>query len=364
MLTRIGLVFLCFVLIGCSAVRQPVSAPAAAGAPADNYDAQPQAATPLAPTPAAQNSAQQNQATMATSVAATVAAALPNNTGGEATAPPSSPTLASAATVPAARPTTAVVPITGNITLLPLEQLLDYALADSSGLLIGEVKDLVIDMSQAATQPAPAQGAAPYLVVTSHVNDDWVYLIPWQFVQIRQDQGLVLLNTPAAQLQSAPGFHEDAWPGSLPAEWRQALLSYWQNPAQAAALPALPQVGLAAPRGYLRAKELLGFDVVDTRFFELGEIKDIAVDWSTSQPGPSVDSARFAFVIMERDDALGPGAEYIPIPWNRLQLNPQQEIAVLNLSPQVLRSAPAFNELTWPNLYAEPWATNLKTFWK
>jgi sporulation protein YlmC with PRC-barrel domain len=355
MLKKIGLVCLCLALAGCSAARspgQPLSTPAAADTPAASY-AQPQAPAPQPSATPAANNPPLNSDLVATSVAATIAASKPTlSSGGAAAAPPgaSAPTLDSAAGG-------GVVPLTGAVSLLPLDQLLDYSLADSAGLVVGEVKDLVIDLT-----PGAEQGSVSYLVVSSHTHDDWLYLIPWQVIQIRADQGLVQLPATANQLQTAPGFPKDAWPVSLPAAWRTALLEFWQNPWQAA--PALSAPGAVAPRNFLRAKDLFDINVVDPRYFELGEIRDVAIDWPASQPGSGADAAHFTYIILDRDDAIGTGPENIPIPWKRLQLNLQQELAVLNITPQKLASAPAFADVTWPNLYTEPWSADLSAFWK
>lgn len=359
MILRIGLAILCIALVGCGAFGQPAGgAPAAAGTPASKY-AMPQATGQQAPPTAADNNTQPDPGRVATSVAATIAAANPTLASAAATLPAAIPTLAGGAV--------GEIPLTGPVALLPLEQLLDFGVADASGMLIGKVEDMIIDLSQAGitNTAGSTAGSIPYLLVSNSANDDWLIPIPWQSVQIHTGMRAILLPA-SANLMTAPRFHEDAWPGGLPAEWRSALLNYWQNPGQnnAAALPALPALGISAPADYLSASDLMDYDVVDQRFFELGEIKEIAIDWAKSQPGPNSAAAQFAYVIIDRDDALGPGNEYIPIPWNRLQLNRQQEIAVLNMSPQALRSAPSFNKISWPDLYGDPWSADLARFWK
>ena len=368
MKTRIALVIFCLALTACTAGGQPGQAPAAAGtAPAGDAYGQPAAPTN---TQFAQQ-AQQPAATVPPAAAAptatqpVAAATQPAATQPAATQPPAAqPTATLLPPPPAATPTTppaaavnpTAVPVTGQAVLIPADELLDYQVADASGTPLGDVDDLIIDLGSTAN----GVGQAPMLVISSDLNDDLHIPVPWRYAQIRHDWKAVILPVNANQLMNAPAFNEDFWPADLLTGWQADLDRYWQNPA-AAGPPAVrpPNVAGAQPAtGYLRVSDLLDMDIIDPRGFELGEVKDLAIDWQNS-----TQAAQFSYLIMDRGDSLGLGGENIPIPWRLIRPNPLQEVIPLNIQAQILQTAPSFNDLGWPNLYAEPWTADLTRFW-
>jgi sporulation protein YlmC with PRC-barrel domain len=351
------LVIVSIVLLGCSTPGQTASTPSTveATAPAANSG---QAADPYAL--ATNTSVPVPQQNVPPTLAPTPAGVVPEPTA-VATTPAETPiTAASPTSPPLANPTfTPAVPVTGTLDLLRVNDLMDYQVGDRNGNLIGEVEDLIIETGTGGT------GLVPYLVVSSTLNDDFLIPVPWSLVQVRTDWLAVLLPLEGTQLQSAPAFNEDFWPATLTAAWKADIDRFWQNPAQAG-LPATPGLPSAAgtPSGYIPASDLFDMDLVDSRGIELGEIDDIAIDWQNSLPENGAAAGTFAYVIVDRGDALGLGGENIPVPWRLLRLNALQEIAQVNLQPQVLQAAPAFDDFTFPDLYKTPWAEELARYWQ
>jgi sporulation protein YlmC with PRC-barrel domain len=232
---------------------------------------------------------------------------------------------------------------------------------DSSGVSLGSVKDLIIELKNPDGTPVTTRLLGTYLVVESAANEDQRIPVPWAKIQIRQDIQAVVLPVSAAQLTAAPWFNKDVWPASLSADWKTSVQRFWDNPTQpAAALP--PAVAGLAP-DYLQADKLMGLDVKSSQGVDLGKIEDMAIDWQNSQSASGAQAAQIGYLIFEPDQDLGIVGKLIPMPWPVIPLVPGQEEVTLNFTPDMLRSAPGFNSLALPDLYSSQWVTDLKAFW-
>jgi sporulation protein YlmC with PRC-barrel domain len=251
------------------------------------------------------------------------------------------------------------VPATGAVVQIPTSALLDYQVTDANGNLLGKVKDLVINRGL-----ANGAGSIPYIIVESSLKEDWEIPVPWKNIQIRPGTQTLVVPANASQLAAAPGFGKDSWPASF-ASAGTALQSFWANPAQAAAstAPLFPAGAVNQAADTIRAKDLLDLKVTSPQGIKLGKIKDLAIDWQNSQPGASVNAARFGYVLLSVDDNLNPSSPMIPIPYRLVQIMPQQETLVLNIAPAAIPTLPNFSQGSWPDLYSAPWNAQLAQFW-
>jgi sporulation protein YlmC with PRC-barrel domain len=251
------------------------------------------------------------------------------------------------------------LPATGAVIQIPTEMLLDYNVTDANGNELGKLKDLIINRGT-----ANSAGSIPYLIVESSLKEDWEIPIPWKYIQIRPGTQTIVVPANASQLAAAPGFNKDNWPASF-ASAAAALQSFWANPAQAAAstAPLFPAGALNPAADYIRAKDLLDLKIASPQGIQLGKIKDLAIDWQNSQPGASVDAAKFGYVLLAVDDNLNQAEPMVPIPWRLVQLVPQQDTLVLNITPAALQTIPNFSQGSWPDLYSAPWNAQLAQFW-
>jgi len=365
-----SLVILSLVLMGCSSPGQTGADPSTAQTTSPGLDYGQPAGTNAVPTGTQaviqQPASPPTSAPTSPPVAPPQATAVPTpaNVVPEPTVLPTTPAeslpQAASPTVPAlVNPTLPPgVPVTGTLDLLHVDDLLDYQVVDPSGNLIGDVEDLIIDLGTGET------GQAPYLVVSSLFNDDFLIPVPWHLVQVRTDMLSVILPLDGNQLLNAPSFNEDFWPASLSVEWKNMINQFWQNPSQASgAARQLPSVA-GQPAGYIQADDLLDIDVLDSGGIEVGELNDIAIDWQNSMPENGAQAAQFTFVIVDRGDILGLGSENIPVPWRLIRVNALQDVAQVNLQPQVLQNAPAFDDFTVPDLYKAPWSEELARYWQ
>ena len=102
----------------------------------------------------------------------------------------------------------------------------------------------------------------------------------------------------------------------------------------------------AAFTGTLMAadKSILGATVVNPAGETLGTVDDLMIDNA---------SGRVIYAVMSFGGLLGLGAQYHPVPWELLTLDPTKEVLVVNLDKTRLETAPHYdNESDWTRRYA------------
>ncbi len=90
----------------------------------------------------------------------------------------------------------------------------------------------------------------------------------------------------------------------------------------------------------VRLTEFIGKDVRNARGEDLGEISDVVID---------VNNARVHYAILSFDQGLALGEKLFAYPMRTLELSPDGEEIVLNVSEERLQRAPGFEEAAEPN---------------
>lgn len=90
-----------------------------------------------------------------------------------------------------------------------------------------------------------------------------------------------------------------------------------------------------------KASKLIGMSVKNTQNEDLGQIKDIVVDFK---------SGKVAYAVLAHGTTLGFGGKMIAVPFNALTVQTGEKALLLNLPKQQLAQAPGFNEDNWPDL--------------
>jgi sporulation protein YlmC with PRC-barrel domain len=94
-----------------------------------------------------------------------------------------------------------------------------------------------------------------------------------------------------------------------------------------------------------RVSKLEGLDVRNPNGQDLGSINDFAID---------MREGRIAYAIVSYGGALGMGEKYVAVPWNAIQLQPDQKRFVLNADRAQLDRL-AFTKDKWPNMSDSNW---------
>lgn len=104
----------------------------------------------------------------------------------------------------------------------------------------------------------------------------------------------------------------------------------------------------------MAADTLEGDKVVNSAGDDLGEIKDIMID---------VPSGRVAYAVLSFGGLLGMGDKLFAIPWQALQLDPQNHCFILDVDKERLKSAPGFDKDHWPSMADQRWATDIHSYY-
>jgi len=116
--------------------------------------------------------------------------------------------------------------------------------------------------------------------------------------------------------------------------------SYWDNDGP-------------GPR-IMAADTLEGDKVVNEVGEDLGEVKDIMID---------VPSGRVAYAVLSFGGILGMGNKLFAIPWQALQLDPENHRFILNADKEQLKDAPGFDKDHWPSMADQRWASEIHSYY-
>jgi len=98
------------------------------------------------------------------------------------------------------------------------------------------------------------------------------------------------------------------------------------------------------------AKTVIGSNVVNANYEDLGKIEDLVLDAS---------AGRIAYAVLSFGGFLGMGDKYFAIPWNAFTFNLPESRVVLNVEKKLLEKAPGFNKNNWPNMADATWGTSI-----
>jgi sporulation protein YlmC with PRC-barrel domain len=111
-----------------------------------------------------------------------------------------------------------------------------------------------------------------------------------------------------------------------------------QAPAQTQQAPAPVQPGQAmGPCEIVTSDQLIGQNVQTPEGENLGQITGLMMDAQTGQVG---------YAVLSSGGVLGIGRKDYVVPWNALEIDPQQRTVVLDISPEQLRDAPPAADIT------------------
>lgn len=93
--------------------------------------------------------------------------------------------------------------------------------------------------------------------------------------------------------------------------------------------------------GVLKASQLIGMKVEGTDGKKLGDIKDLVVD----REDGSID-----YAVLDFGGIIGIGDKYFAVPWEALQIAPDNKKLLIDVSKKELKDAPGFDKKNWPDL--------------
>ena len=123
-----------------------------------------------------------------------------------------------------------------------------------------------------------------------------------------------------------------------------------------------PGIPVTGEENAARLSKELGFQVSDKNGNQIGDVKDMVLDF---------DNAKVAYVVVGTGGFLGIGEKKILVPWNNFKLQTpanggQKNEFVFQMDPNVLKNAPDVDLSTIPPLgqAAGDWDAQISRFWK
>lgn len=107
--------------------------------------------------------------------------------------------------------------------------------------------------------------------------------------------------------------------------------------------------------GATKASDLIGKEVTNLQGKNLGEIKDLVINWRS---GGYIEYAVLSF-----GGFLGLGDKYFAVPWEVMALSGDKEQFILNVKEERLKNAPGFDKDNWPDMSRPEWALVVYQFY-
>lgn len=266
-------------------------------------------------------------------------------------------------------------------------ELLDYDVENLNGEDIGDLNDLIIDMSDgrilfatmeyggllgfgANTYPLPLQALRSAAGITgtngltgtagvtgtSDITD----------ADLGLDDNVIVFNIAEETLENAPGYDAD-WPDLNASDFEAEFRQFWSDPSLGALTDSLDITGTdeitvtdIVSSSLAKASELIGFNIENADGDNIGEINDLLVD---------LGSGHVTYAVLSFGGFLGLGDQLVAIPLSRFESAPEtngnRAVAniVLNVEPETLENAPAFDPDAFPETNTADWDTEWRQYW-
>jgi sporulation protein YlmC with PRC-barrel domain len=107
-------------------------------------------------------------------------------------------------------------------------------------------------------------------------------------------------------------------------------------------------------RRVLGASTLSGDRVVNAKREDIGKIDEIMID---------IPMGRVAYAVLSFGGFLGMGDKLFAIPWNRLTLDEDNHVFLLDVDRETLERAPGFDKNDWPDMADRSWGSKIYTYY-
>lgn len=106
--------------------------------------------------------------------------------------------------------------------------------------------------------------------------------------------------------------------------------------------------------GLMGANTLIGNDVFNEQYEDLGKIMEIMLDRR---------SGRIAYAVLSFGSFLGLGDKLFAVPWSALTLDTKNKRFVMNTQKMQLENAPGFDADNWPNMADPTWEKDVHAYY-
>jgi sporulation protein YlmC with PRC-barrel domain len=271
---------------------------------------------------------------------------------------------------------TEVVPPTGLVDPGRLSNWLDFDVFSSeTDEQVGSVEDVVLDFDQEQVDYILVE-VGGFLGIGSKT-----VAIPYDRLQLQiageagaDDENAFIVQATAEELEQAPEFDAGLLPelGEPAADWDAEIESFWVGGVTTEETPVATEVATEEPvateavteepgavaeaelQGVILASDLLGMTLRNSDGDDIGQVEDVVVD-------PDTGEIRYLVISTNLEELDG---NWVAVPSQAFSVNADDDVLVLNVSQDVLVSAPNFGEDEFPDTSVEGWDADLETFWQ
>jgi sporulation protein YlmC with PRC-barrel domain len=104
-----------------------------------------------------------------------------------------------------------------------------------------------------------------------------------------------------------------------------------------------------------RASKVIGMDVENAQGEDLGDIKDLVIDF---------DKGQIAYVVVGSGGVLGVGDTLHAVPWSSLDLSDKMDKFVINVDKNQWKNAPGFNPNDWPEVADKEFRQRIDSYYR
>ncbi len=97
-----------------------------------------------------------------------------------------------------------------------------------------------------------------------------------------------------------------------------------------------------------RVSKIIGTDVVNSKGEKIGDVEDIVLD----------AKGNVAYAVVSTGGFLGMGDKMHAVPWSAIRTTTGTDNFVLDIDKDRLRSAPGFDQSSWPNVNDPKWSSD------
>jgi sporulation protein YlmC with PRC-barrel domain len=104
----------------------------------------------------------------------------------------------------------------------------------------------------------------------------------------------------------------------------------------------------------LSASTVIGDEVVNPRGESLGKIEEVMLD---------MEGDRIAYAVLSFGGLFGIGDKLFAVPWDALELDPENKRFVLDVPREKLEEAPGFDKSDWPDFADRSFGTRVHDYY-
>jgi len=104
----------------------------------------------------------------------------------------------------------------------------------------------------------------------------------------------------------------------------------------------------------LSATSIIGDSVRNLQGEDLGDIEELMIN---------LRDGCIAYAVLSFGGIAGLGDKLFAIPWQTLQLSPEEHAFILDIRKEKLENAPGFDKDNWPNMADIDWANRVHNFY-